>query len=276
MNEIGFIQGRLSDIIDNKIQAFPWENWREEFNCASQYGFSLMEWTLDNDKLNENPLLTNVGKREIELLSAEYNVKIGSVTGDCFMQSPFWKMDGTSRDDAIKDLVSIIESMAVLSIKYLVVPLVDNGSIENSEQENNLIEGLETIKNVLKETNVLIVFESDLPPNKLKCFINKFDESLFGINYDIGNSAALDYDPTEEITTYGNHIYNVHVKDRVLGGTTVALGDGNADLSSVFSLLNNIDYRGNYILQTARAKNNDHAIVLCEYRNMVKQFISKT
>ena len=54
-NKIGFIQGRLSPIIDGKIQAFPWEHWKEEFPLAQQSGLRLLEWTLDDDRLYQNP-----------------------------------------------------------------------------------------------------------------------------------------------------------------------------------------------------------------------------
>ena len=33
-NNIGFMQGRLSNLIDNKIQSFPWNNWENEFKIA--------------------------------------------------------------------------------------------------------------------------------------------------------------------------------------------------------------------------------------------------
>ena len=46
MNKVGFIQGRLSEVIGEKIQVFPWESWREEFPLAREIGVSLMEWTL--------------------------------------------------------------------------------------------------------------------------------------------------------------------------------------------------------------------------------------
>ena len=29
--KIGFMQGRLSEIVDDKIQAFPWLEWENEF-----------------------------------------------------------------------------------------------------------------------------------------------------------------------------------------------------------------------------------------------------
>ena len=71
--------------------------------------------------------------------------------------------------------------------------------------------------------------------------------------------AAAGFDPAEEIEAYGHRILSVHVKDRVLGGSTVPLGSGNADFEAVFAALGRVRYVGNYILQTARATDGDHA-----------------
>ena len=67
----------------------------------------------------------------------------------------------------------------------------------------------------------------------------------------------------------------MHIKDRLLGGTTVPLGSGSADFEAVFSSLANIGYNGNYILQTARAHAGDHANVICNYRDMAANWISQ-
>ena len=39
---IGFVQGRLSPLVDGNIQAFPRDYWRHEFALAEQLGFDLM------------------------------------------------------------------------------------------------------------------------------------------------------------------------------------------------------------------------------------------
>ena len=63
-------------------------------------------------------------------------------------------------------------------------------------------------------SGVEIVFESDYPPERRSArFIGRFPETV-GINYDIGNSAALGFDAGQEIDAYGGRIRNVHVKDR--------------------------------------------------------------
>jgi L-ribulose-5-phosphate 3-epimerase len=72
------------------------------------------------------------------------------------------------------------------------------------------------------------------------------------MTYDIGNSASLGYDASEEIYAYGERIVNVHVKDRLKGDTNVPLGQGHADFETVFSALNKISYSGPLILQVAR------------------------
>ena len=64
------------------------------------------------------------------------------------------------------------------------------------------------------------------------------------VNYDIGNSAALGYDPTEEFIAYGNNITDLHIKDRLLGGESVLLGSGNANFLKIFDLLLKYKYQG--------------------------------
>jgi hexulose-6-phosphate isomerase len=150
---------------------------------------------------------------------------------------------------------------------------VDNGGLDNLHQENILVDFLRASENFLLSKKIKIAFESEYSPDNLTNFIDKFNPDLFGINYDIGNSAALGFDPKEELRKYGKRIINVHIKDRKLGGTTVPLGRGNADFVNVFSGLAKICYGGNYILQTARADGDAHAEALSTYREQVKKWM---
>jgi L-ribulose-5-phosphate 3-epimerase len=263
------MQGRLSGLVDGKIQAFPWSQWRQEFPLARERGFSLMEWTLDQERLYENPLLTAAGQQEVRDLCSAHRVRVHSLTGDCFMQAPFFKAWGAERARLLQDLNNILDACAAVGIRQVVFPLVDNGSIENEAQGEDLRAGLLPLAGPLRAKRMQIVFESDFPPACLAQFIALFPADAFGINYDIGNSAALGHDPVEELAACGARILNVHVKDRVRGGTTVPLGKGNADFATVFRLLAQMRYPGVFILQTARAADGDHAGALERYRDMV-------
>ena len=265
---IGFMQGRLCDRVDGKIQAFPWRDWEAEFPAAQRLSLGLMEWTLDQDWLYENPLMTGAGRARIRELSACHGVRVLSLTGDCFMQAPFFKANSASRRRLLQDLRAILEASQQVGIMYVLIPLVDNGSVETPEHEAALSEGLLPLREWLVSAGIKIVFESDFPPWRLAEFMEKFPVDAFGINYDIGNSAALGYSPPDEIAAYGRRIDNVHVKDRLLQGSTVPLGTGNADFPGAFGALRKAGYAGNFILQTARADDRDHAGALARYRNM--------
>ncbi|MBH5388114.1 sugar phosphate isomerase/epimerase [Bradyrhizobium sp. CNPSo 4019] len=262
------MQGRLSALVDGKIQAFPWNEWREEFPRAKALGLTRMEWTIDQERLRENPLMTEPGQQEILTLSHENGVRIPSLTGDCFMQAPFWKVDAVVRDALVADLDLLIAACSRIGIEFVVIPLVDNGKIERQSESDTLKRVLLARSETLARRNVRIVFESDLPPRKLARFMEAFPAEVFGINYDSGNSASLGYDSAEEIGAYAPRILNVHVKDRVRGGTTVPLGTGNADLPKTIRLIERSGYKGQYILQTARAADGDHAGALARYRDM--------
>ena len=170
------------------------------------------------------------------------------------MQKPFWKIKNNQK--LIDDLIKIIVCSKKIGVKFIVIPLVDNGLIENIYHEKKLIKICKQIKKKLEIYGIKLVFESDFDPVKLKKFIKKFDKNFFGINYDVGNSASMGFDINSEFKNYGKYIYNIHIKDRVKNGKTVRLGQGNANFVDLYKNLRKINYNGNLILQTARSKIN--------------------
>ena len=266
---IGFIQGRLSPITNNRIQQFPWDTWQNEFSIASKNDINLIEWTIDTFKFYLNPLINLNQWEEINTIASKNNILIPSVTCDYFMENPPWKSD---IDLIKKGIIAIFQGMKNISAKILVVPLVDNSSLldsSNADTVKNLFTDLipEMIQN-----NIQIAFECDLNPEKLLHFISEFDKNYFGINYDIGNSASLGFDPNNEFESYGSRITNVHVKDRKLNGPTIPLGEGDADFPRIFRLLHGENYQGNLILQTARSKEGRDAEVLVQYKKLVEDW----
>ena len=273
--QIGFMQGRLCERVDSKIQAFPWRDWESEFPAASVIDLHLLEWTLDQERLNENPLMTDDGQEKIRGLCRQYDVSIPSLTGDCFMQAPFWKTSGKARNDLLSDFLAIGRACSAVCIQMMVVPLVDNGRLDTAEQENDLVDFLLAQQPFLAQHQLQVIFESDFTPTELARFIARLPVERFGINYDIGNSAALGFKPAEEFAAYGERVVNVHVKDRVLGGTTVPLKAGSANFDAVFVALAQKNYQGNFILQTARAAQGNHSEVLNSYRDMTLQWMQQ-
>ena len=272
MNSIGFMQGRLSEIIDGKIQAFPWNSWMQEMDIAIENSFSIMEWTLDHKNLKDNPLFNTRHQKYIQDFCSKNKFQISSLTGDCFMQAPLWKLDESRYDFLFNEFKMVVLACKKIGIKIIVIPCVDFSSLDKPEYEDRFIKFSENSANFLRENNVKVAIESDFSPIRLADFMSKIPNDVFGVNYDIGNSASLGFLPKEEIDAYGELIINVHVKDRPYGKSTIALGEGDADFLTVFSLLNSIKYQGNFILQTARAKDGKHLENLLKYKKMVKNW----
>ncbi|MCS6761555.1 MAG: sugar phosphate isomerase/epimerase [Candidatus Devosia symbiotica] len=259
--------------MDGKIQAFPWEHWRDEFAAAAAIGLGVMEWTLDHDRLADNPLMKIDGRARIAALSEQHGLSVASLTGDIFMQAPFWKAEGGARQELLGEFDAVVRACAQAAIRLIVVPLVDNGRLEDTDQTSVLLEALLARRQSLSDQGVAIIFESDFGPDALAAFIASLPAPIFGINYDIGNSAARGHDPVAELDAYASRVLNVHVKDRLLGGTTVPLGTGAARLPAAIAAIQRSGYRGRYILQTARASDGDHQGVLLRYKNMVFDYL---
>ena len=224
--------------------------------------------------MRENPLNTAAGQQEIIELSRRTRPQAGEP--DRRLLHAGAVLEGGRRD------AEIAGGRSRSGARLLQLPSASNSSSfrwsttagsRTPAQTETLLRVLLDRASSLSKQGVKIVFESDLPPAPLAQFIDKFPREVFGINYDSGNSAALGYDSAEEISAYAPRILNVHVKDRLLGGTTVPLGTGAADLAKTIRLIEQSGYRGQYVLQTARATDGDHAGVLARYRDMTVRWI---
>ena len=253
-NRIGFMQGRLLSDNTNKIQNFPDTNWKNEIFIASLLGYKIMEWTINKSNIKKNPLF-NGKTKDVNFLLRKHKVKINSITCDYLMEDPFFKKKNIKKKRLILNYINkIIENSQRCGVKFLVLPLVDGSSIKNKIEEKILT--LE-INNLLKRNKkITILFESDYEPVKLHNFIKNFNSNRVGINYDTGNSASLNYNMKDEIV-YFNYVKNIHIKDRYKYGTTTKLGTGSWDYKKFARLLKSTNYKGNFILQTARSKENN-------------------
>ncbi len=255
-SRLGFMQGRLvNSEKKNSIQCFPAKNWAEELKIAKKLNFKIMEWTINDENIKHNPLFN--GKiKYLKKLVKKNKIKIPSITLDYFMQRPFFKIKKkTEKEKVINNLKKIIINGNKLNIKYFVLPLVDNSSVKSINQEKILVEGIIELLKLIKK-NSYFLFEIDYLPNKIPNFIKKFKSNKVGINYDTGNSAGLGYDFKKELK-YFKYVKNIHIKDRKLRGKTVRLGFGNWEYKKFFKSIKK-NYNGNFILQTARSKNNKH------------------
>ena len=264
---IGFMQGRLvNSEKKNLLQYFPAQQWKKEIILSEKIGFKILEWTINYENINRNHLYNFNKNKDLLKFLSYHSISIPSITCDFFMQKPFFK--SKKFQSLLRDLIRVIELSKKVGVKFIILPLVDNSTIDNAEQENTLIKELKKVSKFLNN-NQKILFEIDYPPNKIIPFLKKFNNK-FGINYDTGNSASLGFDFNEE-KKYFKFVHNVHIKDRIFRGQSVRLGKGDFNFKEFFVYLKKIKYKGNLILQTARSKKHINEIIL--NRNFIKNFI---
>jgi hexulose-6-phosphate isomerase len=139
-------------------------------------------------------------------------------------------------------------------IERMVLPFVDQSKINTPQDETLVVEILAALLPKAEANSVELHLETSLAPVPFAALLDRLPHRWLKANYDSGNSSSLGYIPKEEFTAYGNRIGSVHIKDRIRGGGTVPLGTGDADLEGVFTGLEKIGYRGDYVLQVARSQ----------------------
>ena len=273
MPQIGFVQGRLSPLINGRIQAFPVAYWLDELSHASKHNFTLIEWTVDYLTFQKNALLIDFDSCAHAL--RKNGLRVNSLTCDFIMEKPFYRCKKSEKDRLLHDLRQVIHSTGKLKQNtILVIPLVDNGALKNKNEENIVLSVVESLYPLLKHYGLKIAFESNYPPERLRTFIMRFNSTFVGVNYDMGNSASLGFCAKNEIKCYGEHIINVHVKDKLHKGVSVPLGKGDVDFNAVFSTLKDVGYQGDFILQTARCTDSQHAEALVKYRDLISTYLN--
>jgi len=252
-NPIGIMQGRLSPPVDGKIQVFPWNTWEEEFYRANEIGIDLIDWIVEEDRLWENPLLSSEGAKSIETVTNKTGVYIGAVCADYFMNCPLIRCSDLALEERLKVLEILIDRLSEFGIRYLEIPFVDNSAINDRSELLQIVRSVKPKLDRAHQLGVTLAFETSLPPEMFRDFLGELGHPAARANYDMGNSASLGYHPVKEFAAYGEEVVTVHVKDRVLNGGTVPLGEGDTDFETCFEMLRGKDYGGPFILQVARA-----------------------
>ena len=267
----GIMQGRLSKSLTGKIQEFPSLTWRDEFRLAHSIGLKAIEWTIDFEGFKENPIFKL--HNEISALQSEFEIKVPSITLDCFVEAPIHKRNESSGlASSSKDLEWVAENLQGTGVDILVLPIVAEAGAFCSENLDNLIHALKKVEGALKSLNKRIAIECEFDLVSMSRLLTELDSRTFGINFDMGNSASLGHNPLDELEVCKERIFNVHIKDRLLNGPTVPLGTGAVQFRAVADALASQKYSGNMILQAARIFDRDEVEQICTYMDFCREF----
>lgn len=249
---IGVMQGRLLPKYQGRYQAYPAGYWQEEFARAATLCLDCIEFILDFDDAAANPLLRDDGPDEILRVAAQTGVTVRTVCADYFMEAPLHhsKPEIASHSQAV--LRRLLHNGKVLNLTDIVIPCVDQSSLRDQAAQDRLVERMLPLVDEAEVVGINLSLETDLAPHPLAALAARFGSRRVTVNYDIGNSAALGFDPAEELACYGERISDIHIKDRMHGGGSVELGTGDAQFERFCRALRLLDYHGPFIMQAYR------------------------
>ncbi len=275
MTHIGIMQGRLVPPTDNRIQCFPRERWADEFELAAQAGLDCIEWIYDLYGADANPLATDSGLEKLRDLPGQHKVKILSICADYFMDKPLVRASQAELEDRLKTFHWLMERGRLIGINRMVIPFVDASRIDTQAEFDGVVMLLQRILEQTSQTGIEIHLETSLAPTRFAELLSRLPDARLKVNYDSGNSSSLGYAPREEFAAYGERVGSVHIKDRLLGASTVPLGTGDADFAALAEGLRKVAYQGDFILQVARGASGDEVAWATQNRAFVmKNFIS--
>jgi L-ribulose-5-phosphate 3-epimerase UlaE len=272
-NKLGVMQGRLVPKYQGRYQAFPIGMWQDEFKVAKECGLDCIEFILDFNDAEENPLLQKGGVDEILAISKETGVIVQTICADYFMEAPLHSKDDKVVQKSVQVLNALLETAIKLNITDVVIPCVDQSTLDNEEAVNRFVIQMKNVIPKIEANNINLSLETDLEPQPFLALLNQLNSKNITVNYDIGNSAALGFDSDEELEAYGDRITDIHIKDRTLGGGPITLGEGNADFSKFFTKLKEFDYQGPFIMQAYR--DDDGVKIFKQQLEWIKVFLNE-
>jgi len=268
------MQGRLGPPVEGRFQSFPRGRWAEEFPRAAEAGLGAIEWIYDSYGMGANSIETDEGIAELMALSRSCRVAVRSVCADYFMDFPFVRATDAERSERIAKLGWLLRQAHRIGVTRIVLPFVDQSAIGDDGDRDAVIDALRRALPAAEDAGIELHLETSLAPAEFAALLERIPHPLVKVNYDSGNSSSLGYRPAEEFAAYGERLGSVHIKDRVLQGGTVPLGEGDADLEAVFAGLRRLNYDGDFILQVARGMPGHEVAWARQNRTFVERYLT--
>ena len=135
------------------------------------------------------------------------------------------------------------------------VPFVDKGRLSTDAERLALVRVMSQLEPLLNDLGIELHIETDWPADIWAGVMSAIESDKIRVCYDIGDRASHSFEISEDLGWLAPWIGSVHIKDRLCGGGTVALGTGDAALPHRLKCIVQSGYTGAYILQAAPATN---------------------
>ena len=191
MNMLGVMQGRLLPKYQGRYQAHPIDYWQDEFVQAAEMELDCIEFILDYNDADSNPLLRTDGPEEILQIVEQTGVRVCTVCADYFMEAPLHHPDKDRASKSQSVLARLLQNGRALGLNDIVIPCVDQSSMQDRAAQDRFVERILPLLEQAQVSGINLSLETDLAPGPFSALLKRFDTPRVTVNYDTGNSAAL-------------------------------------------------------------------------------------
>jgi L-ribulose-5-phosphate 3-epimerase len=239
ISSIGIMQGRVLPKYIDQLQIFPIDTWYEELGIAKDIGFQHIELLWDNkqDIKNAKGLVESISKpSQLHALS----MCVDSICSYSLLE------------DILNEIVDVLNTFKENTPAILVIPLLGKATINTADRLKEFIDKLNMhqVMNLIKEYNVKLALELDMPAIDIVEALKLSNPDLIGICLDSGNLWHYSDNPIDDIYILSDKIIHVHIKDRDKEGGNVLLGNGLVDFKALSKALEDIKYSDIVTLET--------------------------
>ncbi len=242
------------------INAWSFDNtlgFEDVFSMAKRAGYECIEFNLDPEGAHSFTFDSNEETfKTVRALIEKYGIEVKSVsTGLYWSSGAFGSDNPEKRDEALKIIRKQLECASAIGAEtILVVTCIDEetGYYKSFENTINVFRSLEK---EIKDAGVCVGIENVwnrffLSPFDAKYVIEKIDNPMVGLYFDIGNMVEFS-EPQYWIETVGKYIKKVHIKDfkrnndrTNSGGIFCGLLEGHVDFEKTIPMLKAAGYDG--------------------------------
>ena len=150
-NKIGVMQGRLLPKYKGNYQAHPLGYWKKEFKIARDIGLDNIEFILDFNEADANPLLKRDGVEEIKKVVKKTGVKVQTICADYFMDAPLHSLDIKVAEQSQQVMFRLIDVSALLGVTDIVIPCIEQSSLNNNDALDRFIKQMQPLVRIAEK-----------------------------------------------------------------------------------------------------------------------------
>jgi len=252
----------VSDIRNNLIglyeKALPaYLSWEERLSLAKYAGFNFLELSIDETEERMQRLDWS-SEEKLDIINASVKTEIPILTM-CLSGNRRFPI-GSKNDEVREKGIELIKKAVRFSIDIgiRVIQLAGYDEYYNESDETtarNFLDAIIQCSDYAEQYDVMLAFETMDTDHmdsirKAMYYVEKIKSPWLNVYPDIGNLSSKKVDIRSDFYSGKDHIVAIHLKDtRENEFRRVEFGEGIVDFVSFFKLLDEIQYKGPFVVE---------------------------